>query len=90
MKRQQKAKEESMRLIEELGKVSKNQEGGEIRQEENLRDIILIQRGREAETNVLRDKLIGCYALILDLRENIKFLEEDKNTLKTELELLGL
>ena len=90
MKRQQKAKEESMRLIEELGKVSKNQEGGEIRQEENLRDIILIQRGREAETNVLRDKLIGCYALILDLWENIKFLEEDKNTLKTELELLGL
>ena len=50
----------------------------------------MIQRGREAETNVLRDKLIGCYALILDLRENIKFLEEDKNTLKTELELLGL
>ena len=79
-----------MRLIEEFGKFSKNQEVGDMRQEEHLREIILLQRGREAETNMLRDKLVGCNALILDQRGKIKFLEEDTNSLKTELESLRL
>ena len=40
--------------------------------------------------DMMRDEMIGCNALIFDLREHIKVLEGDINTSKTELDSLIL
>ena len=40
--------------------------------------------------DMMRDEMIGCNALIFDLREHIKVLEGEMNTSKTELESLIL
>ena len=69
-------------MREELGKFRDIKEVIDMRGVEHLRDIQWLQRGREAEINVLKDDLVGCDALILDPQENIKFLKGDINTSK--------
>ena len=54
-----------------------------MRYAEHLQDIKCLKPGREVEANVLRYELVGCDALILNLQENMKFIEGGMNTLKT-------
>ena len=57
---------------------------------QNITIYLIASKGREAEMNVLRDELVGCYDLTFYLRENIKVIEGEVNTSKMELELLRL
>ena len=79
-----------MCLREELGEVLEMPEGRYTREAKHLWDIWSLQRGGEAEMNVLSDELVGFDALILYLREKIKVIEGEINASEMELELLKL